>query len=150
MLHTNWDFAYQISFWISFANRTLAVKYVSILNKSRNDRKFSFYVTAFTADAAAAKSCAVTFGGDRSYSVYGVHLLLGAVLVAELDVVVQVVVHECDCVVDADRLRELTVRLEISCLVRCVLEDDVRFRVLVVTQADKDDVALVDPDLWKK
>lgn len=89
-------------------------------------------------------------GGDRSYSIYGVHFLLGAVLVTELDVIVQVVVDECDCVVDAHRLWELAVGLEISRLVRGVLEDDVRFRVLVVTQTDEDDVALVDPDLFSK
>ena len=59
---------------------------------------------------------------SRSYVVHGVHLVLGAVvIVAELDVIVQVVVDERDCVVDAHRLGELAVRFEISRLVGRVL-----------------------------
>lgn len=85
-------------------------------------------------------------GGERgSDGVDGVHFVVGADFVAELDVLVEAVVDEGDGLVDAHRLRELAVRFEVTRLVRRVPEDDVRLGVLVVAQPDQDDVALIDP-----
>merc|ERR1719351_378898 len=49
--------------------------------------------------------------------------------------------------VELDRLRELSVRLEVPGLVGGVLQDDVGLGVLVVPEAHQDDVRLVDPHL---
>lgn len=49
--------------------------------------------------------------------------------------------------VDLGILGQLTVRLQIPRLVWVVLEDDVRFRVLIVSQANQNNVALIDPHL---
>ena len=52
----------------------------------------------------------------------------------------------CIGLVDLRVLGKFAVRLQRSSLIGRVLEDDVAFVVLVVTQREEDDVALVDPD----
>lgn len=84
---------------------------------------------------------------SESNIVHRVSIVVRADFVSKLNVFVEAVLDECDCVVDAHRLREFAVRLEVSRLVRSVLENDVSLRVLVVTQTDENDVTLVDPHL---
>jgi len=79
--------------------------------------------------------------GDVIVIVTGRHLL-------EVDTVVHLFVSEGDGLVDLDGLRELAVRLEVTRLVRRVLENDVGLGVLVVPQANQDDVGLGDPHLF--
>jgi len=79
--------------------------------------------------------------GDVVVVVTGCHLL-------EVDAVVHLFVSEGDGLVDLDGLRELAVRLEVTRLVRRVLENDVGLGVLVVPQANQDDVGLGDPHLF--
>lgn len=50
--------------------------------------------------------------------------------------------------VDLGTLGQLAVGFETPSLVGAILEYDVAFLVLVVAQAEQDDVALVDPDLF--
>ena len=60
--------------------------------------------------------------------------------VIKLDVIVQVAANKVHSISDLDGLWELPVGLEVPSLVSAVLKDDVRFGILVVSQADKDDV----------
>jgi hypothetical protein len=73
------------------------------------------------------------------------------VLVLELDVVAALLAVlgpvDVDALVEPERLGELPVGLEQTRLVVHVLEDDVGLVVLVVAEADEDDVARRDPDL---
>lgn len=84
----------------------------------------------------------------RSDVVHWVALVVIADVVTELDVLVQVAVHEGDRVVNSDGFGELAVGFKVTRLVGRVLEDDVALGVLVVAQADQDDVSLVDPNFF--
>jgi LytS/YehU family sensor histidine kinase len=53
----------------------------------------------------------------------------------------------CIGLVDLCVLGKLSVGLQVSCLVGSVLEDNVSLLVLVVTQGEKNNISLVDPDL---
>ena len=70
--------------------------------------------------------------------------------VIKLDIIVKVSADKVNGVGDLDGLGKLSVGLEVPCLVRAVLLDDVSLGVLVVPEADQDDVRLVDPDLLTK
>lgn len=61
----------------------------------------------------------------RSNVVHRVGVVVRADLVAELNVFIEAVLDERDCVIDAHRLGELAVRFQIARLVRRVLENDV-------------------------
>lgn len=63
-----------------------------------------------------------------------VHFVVRTAVVVELDLIVHITLDERHCVVYSHRLRELTVRLQISGLVWCVFEDDIGLCVLVVSQ----------------
>eukprot|EP00268_Persea_americana_P048336 TRINITY_DN50_c0_g1_i2.p1 TRINITY_DN50_c0_g1~~TRINITY_DN50_c0_g1_i2.p1 ORF type:complete len:183 (+),score=31.15 TRINITY_DN50_c0_g1_i2:423-971(+) len=82
----------------------------------------------------------------------GVALDLVDVLVLEFDVVITCVVVLLveaggDALVEAHAVGELAVGLEEAGLVGHVFEDDVGLVILVVAEADEDDVAGGDPDL---
>jgi hypothetical protein len=64
-----------------------------------------------------------------------------------LCVLVLLSLHHCICVVDADVLRQLPILLQATGLICHILQDHITLGVLVVTQADQDDVSLVDPNL---
>ena len=66
--------------------------------------------------------------------------------IIELDVIVEVASNKVHSISDLDGLRELAVGLEVSRLVSAVLQDDVSFRILIISQTNEDDVRLVDPD----
>ncbi|CAL9756149.1 unnamed protein product, partial [Musa acuminata subsp. burmannicoides] len=73
------------------------------------------------------------------------------VLVLELDVVISAalvhLIESSDALVEADVLRELSIGLQKAGLIGHVLKDDVGLVVLVVAEADEDDVTGSDPDL---
>ena len=70
-----------------------------------------------------------------------------AVVLAEVEADALFLTAVCVGLVDLGRLGQLAVCLQASCFVGVVLEDDVALLVLVVTQRQEDNVALVDPDL---
>lgn len=88
--------------------------------------------------------CFILFGSDV---VYGISIVLRTNLIAELNILIEAILDECDCLVDANRFRKLAVRLQISSFVWCVLQNDIGLRVLIVTQADQYYIALIDPNL---
>lgn len=57
----------------------------------------------------------------KSNIVHRVSIVVRADFVAELNVLVKAILDECDCVVDANRLREFSVGLQVSCFVGSVL-----------------------------
>jgi len=65
----------------------------------------------------------------------------------ELNIVIHTLMAIRIRLVDLGRFRQLPVRLQTSRLIRTVLEDDVPLLVLIVSEGQKYDVALVDPDL---
>lgn len=107
---------------VVFCPRLLCIGYNILNNISRIGFEFFFCFLFYTVLRLLLRTHRVAHSASRSYVVHGVHLVLGAVVVVpELDVVVQIVVDERNCVVDAHRLGELAVRLEISRLVGRVL-----------------------------
>lgn len=75
-------------------------------------------------------------------------IALRVAVLVELEAAVALVVGTIGiCFVDLGALGELAVGLEGTGLVCRVLEDDVALLVLVVTEREQDDVAVVDPDL---
>ena len=60
--------------------------------------------------------------------------------IVKLDIIVKVSANKVHCVSDLDRLWELSVRLEVPGLVSAVLQDDVSLGVLIVPEANQDDV----------
>ncbi|KAG6532237.1 hypothetical protein ZIOFF_006076 [Zingiber officinale] len=73
------------------------------------------------------------------------------IFILKLDVVIGtalvLLVKPSGTLVEADVLREFTASLKETGLVRYILEDDVRLVVLVVTEADEDDVPVGNLDL---
>merc|ERR1719331_3664034 len=68
----------------------------------------------------------------------------------DADVIVRVVALHCHVygsLVDARRLGQLAVLLEISCFISIIFVDDVHLIILVLSQANKHDVARRHPDL---
>lgn len=74
-----------------------------------------------------------------------------AVILPKVERALAVLFSERICLVDLGIFRQLAVCLEISCLIGRVLHDYVGLVVLEFTEGEKDDVALIDPDLndWK-
>lgn len=68
-------------------------------------------------------------------------------ILSELHAHILVLAAVCVGLVDLGCLGQFTIGLETSSLVGAVLEDDVSLLVLVVSEREQDDVALVDPDL---
>lgn len=74
-------------------------------------------------------------------------LFFAIAVLVELDVVLETFVTIGVGFVDLGVLGQLAVGLQTSSLVGGVFHDDVALFVLVFTQREKDDIALVDPDL---
>jgi len=123
---------------------TISTRYVPYpkLEAAQGDGSFQWMgtrrISLFDFDVICLDSVDV---GDVIVVVTGCHLL-------EVDAVVHLFVSEGDGLVDLDGLGELAVRLEVARLVRRVLENDVGLGVLVVPQANQDDVGLSDPHLF--
>lgn len=77
-------------------------------------------------------------------------LVLALAVLVELDVVLEARLAEGVGLVDLGVLGQLTVGLQATGLVGGVLHDNITLLVLVVTEREKDDITLVDPDLLAK
>merc|ERR1719291_467072 len=69
-------------------------------------------------------------------------------LVVEFNSIVAQFSFQLICIVDLDSIRKLTVSFQITCLLRCVLDNDVAFLILKISQRHKNDVALVYPHFF--
>lgn len=83
-----------------------------------------------------------------SYVVYVV-VFARTRIVAELDVIIQAVVDEVDSICDLDCFWDFTICLQVTGFISVVLEDNISLGILVISQANQDDVTLIDPDLSK-
>jgi hypothetical protein len=77
-------------------------------------------------------------------------LVLALAVLVELDVVLEALVAEGIGLVDLGVLGQLTVGLQTAGLVGGVLHNNITLLVLVVTEREKDNITLVDPDLLAK
>lgn len=68
---------------------------------------------------------------------------------SELDSIIITIVSEGIGLVDLGGVGKLAVRLEVSGLLRGVLDDDISLLVLEVSKRNQDDISLVDPNLYQ-
>lgn len=77
-------------------------------------------------------------------------LVFALAVLVELDVVLEALVAEVVGLVDLGVLGQLTVGLQTTGLVGGVLHDNIALLVLIITEGEKNDITLVDPDLLAK
>merc|ERR1712240_262709 len=76
-----------------------------------------------------------------------IRIVATGINVVELDVIVKISTDEVDGFINLNGIWEFAVGFQITSFIRGILQDYVRFRILIIPETNQDNVRLVDPDL---